>query len=139
VLFRVPEPVGRDDARPAALLAAWPLTIPLTLEFQDPAWHVDETFAALRTAGAVLCATDLDESPAPDLRLTGRFLYLRLRRLRYEPSELEAWADRLVPFLLAGADAYAFLRHDPVGEAAERASALAGAVEQRLAAAGRGR
>ncbi len=34
-------------------------TIPLVLEFQDRSWHVDETFAALRAAGAVLCVTEL--------------------------------------------------------------------------------
>jgi uncharacterized protein YecE (DUF72 family) len=70
VLFRVPVEVRRDgpwvsgetalaDARLAALLAAWPREIPLVVELQDPSWHVDETFAALRAAGATLCTTDL--------------------------------------------------------------------------------
>lgn len=70
VLFRVPAEVRRDgpwvegnaalaDARLAALLAAWPRAIPLVVELQDPSWHVDETFAAMRAAGAVLCTTDL--------------------------------------------------------------------------------
>ena len=47
VLFRVPEGVKRDDVRLAALLDAWPPDLPLTLEFQEPSWHVDETFQAL--------------------------------------------------------------------------------------------
>ncbi len=47
------------DARLAALLAVWPASIPLVMEFQDPSWHVDETFSAMRAAGAVLCTTDL--------------------------------------------------------------------------------
>ena len=47
------------DARLAALLAAWPREIPLVVELQDPSWHVDETFAALRATGATLCTTDL--------------------------------------------------------------------------------
>lgn len=70
VLYRVPAEVRRDgpwvsgdtslaDARLAALLAAWPREIPLVVELQDPSWHVDETFAALRTVGATLCTTDL--------------------------------------------------------------------------------
>ena len=135
VLFRVPGPVRRDDARLGALLAAWPRHVPLTLEFQDPSWHVDETFDALARAGATLCATELpDDNGPPAIRLTGRFLYLRLRRLAYEPAEIEAWAARLIPFLEAGSDAFAFFRHDASGLAPGYASALRAAVDARLAA-----
>ena len=81
VLFRVPAEVRRDgpwvggdvavaDARLAALLAAWPRSIPLVVELQDRSWHVDETFAAMRAAGAVLCITELppegDEGATPE-------------------------------------------------------------------------
>ncbi len=136
VLFRVPEPIERDDARLAALLAAWPRTIPLVLEFQDPSWHVDEVFAAAREAGAVVCATELpDDADPPTLRLTGSFLYLRLRRTAYEPDELAAWANRVAPFLDAGHDVFAFFRHDETGEAATRALALDRLVRARLAGA----
>ena len=80
VLFRVPAEIRRDgpwvggdtalaDARLAALLAAWPRSIPLVVELQDPSWHVDETFSAMRAAGAVLCTTDLP--PEGDEGATG--------------------------------------------------------------------
>lgn len=80
VLFRVPAEIRRDgpwvsgdtglaDSRLTALLEAWPTSIPLVVEFQDPSWHVDETFAGLRVKGAVLCTTDLppegDEGASP--------------------------------------------------------------------------
>ena len=61
VLFRVPGEVKRQDERLAGLLAAWPRSIPLVIEAQHESWHVDETFDALRAAGAVMCTTDLDE------------------------------------------------------------------------------
>lgn len=147
VLFRVPAEIRRDgpwvggdtavaDARLAALLAAWPRTIPLVVELQSPTWHVDETFAALRSAGAVLCTTELppegDEGAAgaalhaepPTIRRTGTFLYLRLRQHDYDAAALDAWAARLEPFLAAGDDAYVFFRHDPVGRAGELALAF---------------
>ncbi|HUQ44424.1 MAG TPA: DUF72 domain-containing protein [Candidatus Limnocylindria bacterium] len=149
VLYRVPAEVRRDgpwvggdpavgDARLQALLAAWPRAIPLVMEFQDPSWHVDETFEALRGAGAVLCTTELppegDEGAAgtgdlpdddpPFIRRTGPFLYLRLRRHDYTPAQLDAWAARIQPFLEAGDDVYVFFRHDPVGRAAELAMEL---------------
>jgi uncharacterized protein YecE (DUF72 family) len=125
VLFRVPDAMKRDDDKLAAMLAEWPSDIPLTMEFQDPSWHVDETFAALARAGAALCATELpDDADPPILRRTGSFLYVRLRRLDYTDAELAGWATRLEPFLTAGDDVYAFFRHDEVGRGAELAIGL---------------
>jgi uncharacterized protein YecE (DUF72 family) len=136
VLFRIPGEIRRggpifggvahaSDERLAALLAAWPPAIPLVMEFQDPSWHVDETFSALREAGAILCATELpeDEGP-PTIRRTGDRLYLRLRRETYTEAEVDAWAERISPFLEAGDDVYAFFRHDADGRATELALRL---------------
>jgi uncharacterized protein YecE (DUF72 family) len=129
VLYRVPGEVARTDERHdrlARLLRQWPTVFPLVLEFQDPSWHVDETFAAMRTHGAVLGATDLDElDEAPIIRVTGGFLYLRLRRTAYTEEDLDAWAARIAPFLDDGLDAYVFFRHDETGISPNRAIALA--------------
>ncbi len=128
VLYRVPGEVSRTDDRHdrlARLLALWPAAFPLVLEFQDPSWHVDETFAAMRAHGAVLCATDLDElDEPPTVRLTGGFLYVRLRRTAYTDDDLDAWAARIAPFLDDGLDAYVFFRHDETGISPNRALAL---------------
>ena len=132
VLFRVPASVHRDDERLRALLGAWPRDLPLTLEFQEADWQVDETLDALASAGAALCATDLPDDPTPpDLRRTAPFLYLRLRRHDYSAAELAAWAERLEPFLADGMDAYVFFRHDDVGRGPELAQELRAAVAAR--------
>jgi uncharacterized protein YecE (DUF72 family) len=124
----------RDDDRLRALLEAWPASIPITLEFQHPSWQVDETFACLREHRAVLCATDRDEAEEPPtVRLTGPFLYLRLRRTEYGPAELDGWAARVVPFLDAGLDVHAYFRHDEAGQAPGRALGLAQRVKARRA------
>jgi uncharacterized protein YecE (DUF72 family) len=125
VLFRVPDTMRRDDERLAALLAAWPRDLALTVEANDPSWAADETIALLRGAGAVLCATEGPDDPdPPTLRRTGPFLYLRLRRHDYTDGELRAWRDRLEPFLAAGDDAYVFFRHDETGRGPELAETL---------------
>jgi uncharacterized protein YecE (DUF72 family) len=122
VLFRLDERTVRDDGRLAGLLGAWPSAIPLVVEAQHPSWHVDETFAVLREAGAVLCATDLDDlEEPPTIRRTGPFLYLRLRRSSYSEAELDAWAARVAPFTADGLDAYVVFRHDEDGTSALRA------------------
>ncbi len=132
VLLRVPDDMTRDDDRLDAVLGGWPTSVPLVVEARDPSWHVDEVFDRLRRAEAVLCATDLDGSPPPDLRVLGSFLYLRLRRGGYDDEAIEAWAGRLAPFLAAGIDAYAFVRHDDDGASAAVAAALGEATVSRL-------
>jgi len=131
VLFRVPSEVPRNDERLAGLLAAWPRSIPLVVEAQHPSWTADETFAALRGGDAVLCTTDLDDQEeTPDIRRTGPFLYLRLRRTAYSDAELDAWARRLVPFLDDGMDAYVLFRHDEDGTSALHAEAFEARVDR---------
>ena len=125
VLFRVPDNVQREDARLARFLEAWPSDLPLAVEMQHPSWQADEVHALLRDHAAALCATDLDGADEPDLRLTGGFCYLRLRRMAYADADLARWASRLGAFLDAGADCFVVLRHDADGTSALRAQALA--------------
>ena len=100
-------------------------------EFQHASWHVDETFEPLRAAGAVLCTTDLDDlDEPPPIRRTGPFLYLRLRRTAHTDADLDAWADRLAPFLDDGLDAYVVLRHDEAGTNALEAERFGQRVER---------
>ena len=140
--------VGLADGRLAALLAAWPPAIPLVMELQDPSWHVDETFEALRAVGAVLCTTELPpegdegaratrpagetgpEREPPMIRRTGSFLYLRLRRHDYDAAGLDAWAARIEPFLVAGDDVYVVLPPRPC-RSRRRAGARLRATRQR--------
>ena len=116
---------GSTTAGSSRLLAAWPRDIPLTMEFPDPAWHVDETFAALADAGAALCATELpdDEEPptsgGPARSSTSACGATTTRRRSSRPGPA-----RIEPFLSAGDDAYVFFRHDEVGRGAELAPAL---------------
>jgi uncharacterized protein YecE (DUF72 family) len=134
VLFRVPEDVPYDPGRLAALLDAWPEDVPLALEPRHPSWVDDGAFELLRRHRVTMVATELPEDDAPPtLRLTGRFLYLRLRRHDYSPAEVDGWAARIEPFLSGGHDAFVFFRHDPVGRATELGDELRTRVGRRMA------
>lgn len=124
VLYRVPSNMHRDDDKLRALLDAWPADMPLVAELQHESWQSDEVFDLLKSHNAALCATDLDDSATPDLRLTGPLIYLRLRRTTYTDDELASWAGRLRAFLESGTDCYVFLRHDETGISALRAERL---------------
>ncbi len=132
VLYRMPESVHRNDNRLRLLLDAWPADIPVVFEFQHPSWHVDEVFDLLARHSATLCATDLDGSDPVDLRLTGRSIYLRLRRTAYSDSDLADWAGRLATFLESGTSCFVFFRHDADGSSALHAMSLM----ERLSGAG---
>jgi uncharacterized protein YecE (DUF72 family) len=124
VLYRVPAQARLDIDRLGTLLDAWPADLRLVAEFQHSSWHTDEVYDLLRRYDASLCATDLDDSDPPDLRLTGPLIYLRLRRTEYNDVGLQDWADRLRTFVDAGTDCYVFLRHDEHGDSALRAERL---------------
>jgi uncharacterized protein YecE (DUF72 family) len=134
VLFRVPREIPRDDERLDGLLAAWPASLPLTLEFQHESWRVDEVLDRLGVRGVTLCATDLDGAEPPPLDRTGPFLYLRLRRTAYADADLDRWADRVVPFLEDGLDVFAFFLHDDDVASALRAITFGELVSQRVTA-----
>jgi uncharacterized protein YecE (DUF72 family) len=134
VLFRVPDELRRDDDALARLLEAWPADLPLAVEMRHPSWQDDAVHALLRAHCAALVATDSDDEPVPpDLRRTGPFLYLRLRRTRIGDADLDAWAARLAPFLDDGMDACVFLRHDREGQMALASEALAARLGRRTA------
>lgn len=125
VLLGVPDDMRRDDDALGRFLEAWPRSLPLAVELRHPSWQDDAVHDLLRGGGAALVATDTDDEPVPpDLRRTGDFLYLRLRRSSYTWGELDAWAARLAPFLEDGMDACVFLRHDADGAMALAAEGL---------------
>jgi uncharacterized protein YecE (DUF72 family) len=133
VLFRVPDEVPFDAGRLAALLDAWPADLPLAVEPRHDSWVDDEAYALLGRHGVATVAVEMpDDATPPTLRLTGPFLYVRLRRHDYSAAELDAWAARIEPFLQAGHDAYVFFRHDETGRATELARELRANVERRV-------
>ena len=69
-----------------------------------------------------------DQEETPDIRRTGPFLYLRLRRTSYDDAALDAWAARIAPFLDDSMDAYVLFRHDEEGTSALHAEGFAARV-----------
>jgi len=124
VLLSLRGTLERDDEALERALSAWPTEVPLALELLHPSWRADEVFECLRRHGVTLVATDLEGRDEPDLRRTGDFAYLRLRRTSYGSADIDRWVRRLEPFLLDGLDAYVFFRHDEDGQMALNAEAL---------------
>ena len=94
--------------------------LPLTVEFQDPSWHVDEVFAALRDAGAALCTTELPEDDEPPtIRRTGSVPVPPAPPPRLQPADWPLGRRGSSRSSTDGIDAFVFFRHDDVGRGAE--------------------
>jgi uncharacterized protein YecE (DUF72 family) len=94
VLYQLPPSQRKDVPRLRDFLATLP-SGRTAFEFRHPSWLADETYAALADRGAALCVADSDEATTP-LVATASHGYLRLRRARYEPADLRAWAERIL-------------------------------------------
>jgi len=123
LLFQLPPNFKKDVPRLQSFFAAMPERRRVAVEFRHASWFDDETYQALRDAGAALCVADTGEEPAAPLVATTDWGYLRLRREEFSDAELREWARRIgaQPW----SDAYVFLKHEEEGKGPKLAARLA--------------
>lgn len=128
VLYQTPPWFRRDDERLAAFLEALPGNGPrAAFEFRHASWYEEPVYELLRRHDVALVTAEGEKAPAP-FTVTAGFVYARLRSKDgpYTPQALQAWRERIVPFLEEGRDAYLYLYHDEAGQNALAAVELAG-------------
>jgi uncharacterized protein YecE (DUF72 family) len=129
VLYQLPGNFGLDLPRLEGLLHLLPPCIRVdddeathpvahVMEFRDPSWYVDGTYALLAEHGVSLCLHDKRGS-AIDAPAVGPVVYVRFHGTSghyhgsYSGAELDRWADRLAGYWREGRDVYAFFNNDP--------------------------
>jgi uncharacterized protein YecE (DUF72 family) len=102
LLWQLPPTFRRDDERLADALERLPQELRHCIEFRDPSWFVDDTYALLREHGVALVIADRPQVSAFQAHeLTADWTYVRFhagtrgRRGNYSESELREWAARL--------------------------------------------
>ncbi len=93
VLFQCPPSLRCDLRRLERFLAALPPRTAVAMEFRHPSWFQEATYDLLRRYRVALCTAEDEESCDPVV-WTAPFGYWRLHRLRYDRTELQAWAER---------------------------------------------
>ncbi len=101
-----------------AFLEAYSKRVPLAFEFRHDSWYDEETYRLLENYGAALGVVEDDKREAVR-RVTGPFVYSRLRRSDSGPDQLAEWASW---FRELEVDAYVYLKH--AGQAPVYARAL---------------
>ena len=126
ILVQLPPRWSPDLPRLAGFLAATPRMQRFALEFRDPRWLSDATFALLREHGAALCIHDaIADHPR---EVTADWVYLRFHGHgytgSYSPQRLAAEARRVRAWLRRGHDVYAYFNNDAGGHAVRNAIQL---------------
>jgi len=107
--------LNTDLPRPLASLTMLPADHRAAFEFRNDAWFDDETYDALRGAGAALCVSEREDNLPPPLVATADWGYVRLRLEEYSDEELRQWAARLAE--TTWAQIYVFFMHEPTAPA----------------------
>jgi uncharacterized protein YecE (DUF72 family) len=94
ILFQLPPNFKKDVPRLQAFLAAKPRRWRAAFEFRHESWFADDTYDALRAAGAALCIADSEDLSTP-LVATTKWGYLRLRREDYVKADIRKWGNRI--------------------------------------------
>jgi uncharacterized protein YecE (DUF72 family) len=94
ILYQLPPNLKADGPLLRDFLALLPRDLKVAFEFRHQSWFTDETYSALRDAGAALCVAESEELSTPLVR-TAPFGYFRLRRLDYEEPALRKWSDAI--------------------------------------------
>jgi uncharacterized protein YecE (DUF72 family) len=115
LLFQLPPFLKKDLPRLRDFLALLPAGRLAAFEFRNDSWQDDEVYETLRAKGVMLCYTDTDEGDSPPVVATAGSAYLRLRRTRYDDSELGAWAGRIAALALERTYVYFMHEDDALG------------------------
>jgi uncharacterized protein YecE (DUF72 family) len=123
VLVQLPPNFPLDLDKLRRFLDVAPDDIPLAFEFRNKSWFADATYEALRQRKAALCLAESEKLVAPPV-LTAPFVYFRLRKDNYSPTERQEIAVKVKQLLGEGRSVYVFFKHEETPEGALYAEEL---------------
>lgn len=125
VLFQCPPSLRYDAAVLDGFLAELPAgEMRFAMEFRHPSWRDAEARGKLAARGVAWCGVDSAEEDAATPPVAPGFVYLRLRKPRYDRAALDRWAAVLRPVLEGGRDAYVYFKHEDDPDGVEYARTL---------------
>jgi uncharacterized protein YecE (DUF72 family) len=114
VLFQLPPFFKKDLPLLQDFLGALPAGIKSTFEFRHQSWFDDESFGALKAAGAALCIAESEKLATPVVFTAGH-AYLRLRREDYSKKDIARWAAVIAQQRKQREDIHVYFKHEEAG------------------------
>lgn len=113
ILFQLPPNMKCDIPRLEAFLDFMPATLKPAFEFRHASWFDDAVFDVLRSKNACLCVADTDDEQTPRVATLSDWGYLRLRRVEYQESDLESFAQWVHD--QSWKEVFVFFKHEDAG------------------------
>ena len=111
VLVQCPPTLPYDARLLDGFLGCLPGELRFAMEFRDRSWTA--AAPALAERGVAWCVAETDEQAVDRSALpAGNFVYLRLRKERYDDGELTAWARTIASTLEASRDVFCYFKHE---------------------------
>jgi uncharacterized protein YecE (DUF72 family) len=135
ILFQLPPRWRFNPARLDDFLKALPREYRYTMEFRDPSWLNDRTYAALSEHRVAFCIYDFAGFLSP-MEVTANFVYLRLHgpegpyQGQYQTRILAGWSQAISGWLKQGKEVFCYFDNDEAGYAAQDAWRLQQLVSQ---------
>lgn len=111
VLFQLPPNMKADFDLLHAFVEKLPADIRCAFEFRNASWLTDQVYKILEGRGIALCLAESEKFEVPEV-ITAGFVYVRLRKDDYSPTEREEIADRVRRMLETDRDVYVFFKHE---------------------------
>lgn len=108
ILVQLPPHFKKDLERLEDFLRAYSGRARLAFEFRHSSWYDDSVYEALQNRGCALAVVEAEEQE-PVRKVTGSFVYMRLRKGDYTKPELKEWATWINS---QNVDVYCYLKHD---------------------------
>jgi len=108
ILVQLPPYARKDAAALATFLSQYASRARLAFEFRHESWFDAEVYALLKEHESALAVVEAEEQEAVR-EITGKFVYMRLRKGDYTPKELKQWAKWIKQQTV---DVYCYLKHD---------------------------
>jgi uncharacterized protein YecE (DUF72 family) len=109
ILFQLPPNLKKEFDRLRAFLDKLPRGKRYAMEFRHESWFDDDVVTALREHDVAMVAIEQEDFSSP-MHSTASWGYVRLHRLDYDPSGLQAWAKRVANS--GWKEAYVYFKHD---------------------------
>ena len=111
VLFQLPPNLKKDLPRLTTFLGLLPADHSAAFEFRNDTWFADDTYEALRSAGAALCLSEREDNAPPPLVETAGWGYVRLRLENYSDDDLEQWVQKVEA--TGWRETFVYFMHEP--------------------------
>ncbi len=111
VLFQLPPNMKCDAERLETFLGDLPSDMRYAFEFRHESWFDDAVYDLLRNHNVAVCLAESEKLETPEV-LTADFVYFRLRKADYTPTDRQEISAKITEMMQADKDVFLFFKHE---------------------------